>query len=141
MSSAHAPTLRPQVLVVDDSSTVRTTVQIFLKEFADQIDLSFANDGFAAIRSVAQLHPALILADVLMPRLSGYQLCAMVKQNPATRNTPFYILSSKDGAVDEAIGRHCGADGHMRKPFSKTELTALVQRVLTLSRLSEPLAA
>lgn len=138
---SHPLASRPCVLVVDDSSTVRTMVQLFLKDLAGQVDISFANDGFEAIRSVTQLRPGLILADVLMPRLSGYQLCAMVKQNPDTRHIPFFILSSKDGAVDEAIGLHCGANGHMRKPFSKVELAALVRRVFSLNQLSEPLAA
>lgn len=125
----------PTVLVVDDSSTIRATVKVFLKVFQDQINVRFAVDGFEAIRTIVEDPPNLVLADVLMPRLSGYQLCALVKQNPMTKNTPFYILSSKDGEVDKAVGRHNGADGYLIKPFSKTVLQQLIRDVLRLKSI------
>lgn len=122
----------PRMLVVDDSATIRTTVKVYLKAFHEALDIHFAVDGFDAIRYVMEQSPELILADVLMPRLSGYQLCSIVKQNPSTKHIPFYILSSKDGEVDKAIGRLCCADGYLIKPFSKGLLQNLVQNLFHL---------
>ena len=129
----------PVVLLVDDSSTIRTTAKIFLKPFAGRICLEFAQDGFEALRAVGQVNPSLIIADVLMPRLSGYQFCQMVKQSPAHKKTPLYILSSRDGGVDKALGAQSGADGYLVKPFNAAVLASLMNSVFGLEL--DPVAA
>lgn len=116
----------PTIVVVDDSSMIRATVKSYLKEFEGRINLAFAEDGYAAISTIAKLKPELVLADVLMPRLSGLQLCAMVKANPDTASTRVVMLTSKEGAVDMAAGRNSGADNYFVKPFTKEALRALI---------------
>lgn len=120
----------PTVLVVDDSSTVRAMINSQLRIFDNRIRVVFALDGFDAIQKIKKSPPSLVLADVLMPRLSGLQLCAMVKTHPATNHVPFYILSGKDGQVDKAIGRQVGADGYLIKPFNKIVLQELISSIL-----------
>lgn len=112
----------PVVLLVDDSKTIRTTAMVFLKPLVDQISLIFAMDGFEAVKVITEKRPSLIIADVLMPRLTGYQLCSIVKSDPNNKHTPFYILSSKDGQIDKAMGAQSGADGYMVKPFKQQDL-------------------
>lgn len=118
----------PTIVIVDDSSTIRATVKAYLKRFEGRLNVAFANDGFEAIALIAKVKPALVLADVLMPRLSGFQLCAMVKQNPTTAQTRFLMITSKEGEVDKATGRNCGADGYIVKPFTKDALQATIVR-------------
>lgn len=120
------------ILIVDDSSTIRAAVKACLGKFVD-LELRFAEDGFEAMRQVGQRPPDMILADVLMPRLSGYQLAAILKKSPATMNIPFYLLTSKDGEIDKAMGRVRGVDGYLIKPFSKPQIQDLVSAVLSIS--------
>lgn len=126
-----SPVQRPRVLVVDDSSTIRRCVLNFL--VALPIELVFAEDGYEALQVIqSDPLPSLIFADVLMPRLNGYQLCALAKKQPRSRSIPFYVLSSKDGAVDKAYANLCGVDGYMIKPFKKPDLCGKVKQVLNL---------
>ena len=123
---------KPRVLVVDDSSTIRKSVSIFLASLP--IELVFAEDGYSALEHIkCSQPPAMILADVLMPRLSGYQLCSLVKKQDESKSIPFYVLSSKDGDVDRAYAELCGADGYIIKPFQRLELQNAVKSVLKLN--------
>lgn len=128
--SNNSITAKKKVLIVDDSSTIRSTVGIYLKPLKESIDIFFAVDGFEAIEIISKELPDLIIADVLMPRLSGYQLCSIAKLNPEVSHIPFYMLSSKDAEIDKAIGRQCGASGYLIKPFTKQVINQLVQDVL-----------
>lgn len=121
------------MLLVDDSKTIRTTASVFLKPLANQISLVFSGDGFEALKIISEKRPALIMSDVVMPRLNGYQLCAMVKSDPKSKNTPFYILSSKDSQIDKAMGEQSGADGYMIKPFKQQDLMEVVANCLGVS--------
>lgn len=129
---ADAPPIpKPRVLVVDDSSTIRRCVLNFLALLP--IELVFAEDGYEALHLIqSDPLPSLIFADVLMPRLNGYQLCALTKKQPRSRSIPFYVLSSKDGDVDKAYAHLCGVDGYMIKPFKKPDLCGKVKQVLNL---------
>lgn len=120
----------PCILVVDDSSMIRAMVKKYLAPFQGRLDVHFAVDGFEALRLVAQLKPVLVFADVLMPRLSGLQLCALVKKNPETSGTAVYMLTSKEGEVDKASGRNAGASGYIVKPFSQETLRELLAQAL-----------
>ena len=130
------PLRSKSVLVVDDSSTIRSAVRVSLAGFED-LELRFATDGFGALTEVGRLVPDMILMDVLMPRLSGYLVAALIKQNPKTASIPLYMLTSKDGEVDKAMGRLRGVDGYLVKPFPKEVIRSLVQQVLGLCHQSK----
>ena len=115
-----------KVLVIDDSNTIRRSAEIFLKQGGYQVLL--AEDGFDALSKVNDHEPDLIFCDILMPRLDGYQTCAIIKRNAKFANTPVVMLSSKDGVFDKARGRMVGSQDYLTKPFTKDQLLHTVQQ-------------
>lgn len=113
-----------KVMVIDDSNTIRRSAEIFLGQAGCKVIL--AEDGFDALAKIADHHPDLIFVDVMMPRLDGYQTCALIKKNPRFKSTPVIMLSSKDGLFDRARGRMVGSDEYLTKPFTKDSLLAAV---------------
>jgi len=113
-----------KILVVDDSNTIRRSAEIFLK--AGKHDVVLAEDGFDALAKVSDYRPDLIFCDILMPRLDGYQTCAIIKRNAQFSNVPVVMLSSKDGVFDKARGRMVGAQDYLTKPFTKDQLLQAV---------------
>ena len=115
-----------KVLVVDDSNTIRRSAEIFLKQGGHEVLL--AEDGFDALSKVNDFEPQLVFCDILMPRLDGYQTCAIIKRNPRFSSVPVVMLSSKDGVFDKARGRMVGAQDYLTKPFTKEQLLQAVQQ-------------
>jgi twitching motility two-component system response regulator PilG len=115
-----------RVLVIDDSNTIRRSAEIFLKQGGCEVLL--AEDGFDALAKVSDHRPDLIFCDILMPRLDGYQTCAIIKRNPQFANVPVIMLSSKDGLFDKARGRMVGSEDYLTKPFTKDQLLHAVQQ-------------
>ena len=115
-----------KVLVVDDSNTIRRSAEIFLKQGGHEVLL--AEDGFDALGKVNDFQPELIFCDILMPRLDGYQTCAIIKRNPKFAAVPVIMLSSKDGVFDKARGRMVGSQEYLTKPFTKDQLLRAVQQ-------------
>jgi len=115
-----------KVLIIDDSKTIRRTAETLLTK-AGCVVITAA-DGFEALGKVVDDRPDLILVDIMMPRLDGYQTCALIKNNQTLRRTPVIMLSSKDGLFDRARGRMVGAEQYLTKPFSKDELLGAVRR-------------
>ena len=113
-----------KILVVDDSNTIRRSAEIFLK--AGHYEVMLAEDGFDALAKVSDYHPDLIFCDILMPRLDGYQTCAIIKRNAKFSSVPIIMLSSKDGVFDKARGRMAGAQDYLTKPFTKDQLLKAV---------------
>ncbi len=113
-----------KVLVIDDSNTIRRSAEIFLRQGGHQVLL--AEDGFDALAKVNDHAPELIFCDILMPRLDGYQTCAIIKRNPRFAHVPVIMLSSKDGLFDKARGRMVGSDEYLTKPFTKEQLLRAV---------------
>ena len=113
-----------KVMVIDDSSTIRRSAELFLTQAGCQVVL--AEDGFAALAKIADENPRLIFCDILMPRLDGYQTCALIKKNPRFAATPVIMLSSKDGLFDKARGRMAGSDQYLTKPFTQQDLLKAV---------------
>ncbi|MHC6227775.1 response regulator [Pseudomonas sp. X10] len=109
-----------KVMVIDDSRTIRRTAQMLLSEAGCEVIT--ASDGFDALAKIVDHKPRIIFVDVLMPRLDGYQTCALIKHNSAFKDTPVILLSSRDGLFDKARGRVVGSDQFLTKPFSKDEL-------------------
>ncbi len=116
-----------KVLVIDDSNTIRRSAEIFLKQGGHEVLL--AEDGFDALAKVSDYQPQLIFCDILMPRLDGYQTCAIIKRNPKFGQVPVVMLSSKDGVFDKARGRMVGAQDYLTKPFSKDQLLQAVEQM------------
>lgn len=115
-----------RVLVIDDSNTIRRSAEIFLKQGGYTVVL--AEDGFDALAKVNDHLPHLIFCDILMPRLDGYQTCAIIKRNPKFAQVPVIMLSSKDGLFDKARGRMVGSEDYLTKPFTKDQLLQAVQQ-------------
>ncbi len=114
-----------RVMVIDDSSTIRRSAEIFLVQAGYQVIL--AQDGFDALAKINDHQPSLIFCDILMPRLDGYQTCALIKKSPKFHRTPVVMLSSKDGLFDRARGRMVGSDEYLTKPFTKDSLLKTVK--------------
>ncbi|MEO6408785.1 MAG: response regulator [Burkholderiaceae bacterium] len=115
-----------KVLVIDDSNTIRRSAEIFLKQGGYHVVL--AEDGFDALSKVNDHAPDLIFCDILMPRLDGYQTCAIIKRNARFAAVPVIMLSSKDGLFDKARGRMVGSQDYLTKPFTKDQLLQAVER-------------
>ena len=115
-----------KVLVIDDSNTIRRSAEIFLKQGGHEVLL--AEDGFDALAKVNDFQPHLIFCDILMPRLDGYQTCAIIKRNEKYSSIPVVMLSSKDGVFDKARGRMVGSEDYLTKPFTKDQLLQAVQQ-------------
>ncbi len=119
-------TAATKVLVIDDSNTIRRSAEIFLKQGGHEVVL--AEDGFDALSKLSDYHPDLVFCDILMPRLDGYQTCAIIKRNPQFAHVPVIMLSSKDGLFDKARGRMVGSQDYLTKPFTKDQLLQAVQQ-------------
>jgi twitching motility two-component system response regulator PilG len=113
-----------RILVIDDSNTIRRSAEIFLKQGGHEVAL--AEDGFDALAKLGDFHPDLVFCDILMPRLDGYQTCAIIKRNPQFSGVPVIMLSSKDGLFDKARGRMVGSQDYLTKPFTKDQLLQAV---------------
>ena len=128
MDDPQVPNAAPatRVLVIDDSNTIRRSAEIFLRQGGHEVVL--AEDGFDALAKVNDHAPQLIFCDILMPRLDGYQTCAIIKRNPKFAHVPVIMLSSKDGLFDKARGRMVGSEDYLTKPFTKDQLLRAVQQ-------------
>ena len=115
-----------KVMVIDDSKTIRRTAETLLKK--EGCEVITANDGFEALSKIADHNPQIIFVDIMMPRLDGYQTCALIKHNQKFKHTPVIMLSSKDGLFDRARGRIVGSEQYLTKPFTKEELLGAIQQ-------------
>jgi twitching motility two-component system response regulator PilG len=113
-----------KVMVIDDSKTIRRTAETLLKRHGCQVIT--ATDGFEALAKIAEHRPEIIFVDIMMPRLDGYQTCALIKHNRLFRSTPVIMLSSKDSIFDKARGRIVGSEQYLTKPFTKDELIGAI---------------
>jgi twitching motility two-component system response regulator PilG len=109
-----------RVMVIDDSKTIRRTAETLLKR--EGAEVVTATDGFEALAKIADQRPQIIFVDIMMPRLDGYQTCALIKNNQVFKHTPVIMLSSKDGLFDKARGRIVGSEQYLTKPFTREEL-------------------
>ncbi len=124
MAQAQANVAGTRVMVIDDSNTIRRSAELFLKAAGCEVIL--AEDGFDALAKIADQLPQVIFVDIMMPRLDGYQTCALIKRNPRFKSIPVIMLSSKDGLFDRARGRMAGSDQYLTKPFTQESLVDAV---------------
>ena len=115
-----------KIMVIDDSKTIRRTAETLLRN--EGFEVIVATDGFEALSMIADHRPSLIFLDIMMPRLDGYQTCALIKHHKIFRHTPVVMLSSKDGLFDRARGRVVGSDHYITKPFTREELLAAIEQ-------------
>jgi len=120
--------VEPVVLVVDDSPTVRKIVQLTLQR--ERIRVVTAGDGLSALAAVSDEEPDLILLDIMLPRMDGYNICQVVRKNMAYKDMPIIMLSGKDGLFDKMRGKLAGSTEYITKPFDSAELVATVKRYL-----------
>jgi len=125
-TEATATAKKLRILVVDDSATIRRSAETMLAN--DGCEVITAENGFEALSKVTRHHPDLIFVDIMMPRLDGYQTCAIIKNNAEFRTTPIVMLTSKDGLFDMARGRVVGSDQYLTKPFTREELLGAVKQ-------------
>src|SRR5690625_1486491 len=118
-----------RVMVIDDSRTIRRTAETLLKK--EGCDVLTAVDGFEALAKISDQKPQVIFVDIMMPRLDGYQTCALIKNNQQFRATPVIMLSSKDGLFDKARGRIVGSEQYVTKPFTREELLDAIRKHVT----------
>ena len=127
-SPAQTPPQSSAILVVDDSSTIRRSAEIFLSQAGYSVLL--ADDGFEALSCIVEHEPALVFCDILMPRLDGYHTCHLIRANERFRTLPVVLLSSRDGIFDRARGALAGASAYLTKPFAKDSLLRTVSELL-----------
>lgn len=123
-----------KVMLIDDSRTIRRSAETMLSR--EGCEVITANDGFEALALIHRREPNLILVDIMMPRLDGYQTCAIIKNNPRFRQVPVIMLTSKDGLFDKARGRIVGSDQYLTKPFTRDELLSAVREQLNTSEVA-----
>lgn len=117
-----------KILVVDDSPTVRKLIAGKLEKSGH--DVFCSNDGVEAMERLQDLMPDLILLDITMPRMDGYQVCKLIRTNEATKNIPVVMISGKDGFFDKVRGRMAGTSGYITKPFGPETLMKAVETYL-----------
>ncbi len=115
-----------KVMVIDDSKTIRRTAETLLRK--EGCEVVTAVDGFEALAKISDQQPQIIFVDIMMPRLDGYQTCALIKNNQMFKSTPVIMLSSKDGLFDRARGRIVGSEQYLTKPFTRDELLGAIRR-------------
>jgi twitching motility two-component system response regulator PilG len=121
-----------KVMVIDDSKTIRRTAETLLKKAGCVVVTAI--DGFEALAKITDQNPDVIFIDIMMPRLDGYQTCALIKKNKNYKSTPVILLTSKDGLFDRARGRIVGSDRYLTKPFTKDELLSAIKEHLVVEQ-------
>ena len=121
-----------KAVLIDDSNTIRRSGEIFLSQAGCRVVL--AEDGFDGLSKVVDYQPDIIFVDVMMPRLDGYQTCALIKGHPQFKNIPVIMLTSKDTLFDRARAKLAGSEQYLIKPFNKK---SLVDAVITHAKKSE----
>ena len=116
------------VLVVEDSVTQREMITDLLK--GSGLTVTVASDGVEALEQIQGRRPDLVVLDIVMPRMNGYEVCRQLKANPKTQNIPVVMCSSKGEEFDRYWGMKQGADAYIAKPFQPTELVGTVKQLL-----------
>ncbi|KPJ77618.1 MAG: hypothetical protein AMJ54_07405 [Deltaproteobacteria bacterium SG8_13] len=117
-----------KVLVVEDSSTTRKVITITLnKEGYEVIE---ARDGIEAVNTLSEMRPDLILLDIILPKMDGYKVLAIIKESPDLRKIPVIMLTSRDGLLNRVKGKMAGSTAYLTKPFKPQKLVETIDKVL-----------
>ncbi|AOX03877.1 MAG: response regulator [Moorea sp. SIO3I7] len=117
-----------KVLVVEDSLAQRQMISDLLKGSGLKVDV--ASDGVEALEHILEYCPDVVVLDIVMPRMNGYEVCRRLKADPKTQNVPVVMCSSKGEEFDRYWGMRQGADAYIAKPFQPTELIGTVRQLL-----------
>ncbi len=117
-----------KIMVIDDSQTIRSSAEKLLSDLGYEV--AVAENGYEALSRIVDLKPDLIFLDIMMPKLDGYQTCALVKHNQDFKDIPIIMLSSKDGVYDKAKARVVGANDFISKPFTGEDLITAINNVV-----------
>ena len=120
------------ILIVDDSNSLRQAFSSILTPLKMKVLL--ANNGNHAIQMLGQHTPDLVITDLIMPEMNGYELCRWIKNNPSTQTIPVLMCSTKSEEFDRYWGMKQGADAYMTKPFQAADLITMVQQLLEISQ-------
>jgi twitching motility two-component system response regulator PilG len=126
----------PRIVCIDDGIALRKTVECILNQ--QGYEVTAIGNPLKALSLVFQLKPTLILCDITMPELDGYEICAMLRKSTAFRETPIIMLTGKDGFIDRIKARMVGATDYLTKPFGETELVTLVEQYVGLGQPDRP---
>src|SRR5512135_2686835 len=117
-----------RLILADDSITIQKVVELTLSE--EDFEVTAYGDGESALEAARRHAPDIILADVIMPRMDGYELCGRVKQDPALQDVPVLLLAGTFENFDDTAALRAGADDHITKPFESAELISKVKRLV-----------
>lgn len=126
----------PRIVCIDDGASIRKAVEYILSQ--QGYEATTIGNPLNALNLVFQLKPDLILCDIAMPELNGYEICAMLRRSTAFRETPIIMLTGKDGFIDRVKARMVGATDYLTKPFGEAELLMLVETYVGLGRPDRP---
>jgi two-component system, OmpR family, alkaline phosphatase synthesis response regulator PhoP len=121
-----------KVLVVDDEVYILHILDFILG--AESYDVVTATNGEQALQKVRDEKPDLVILDIMMPKLDGYETCRMIKNDTATKHIPVILLTAKGREIDQKLGREVGANDYITKPFSPNKLIERVQAILGVRR-------
>jgi len=124
-----------RLLLADDSITIQKVVELILAE--EDFEIKSVNNGEEALSVISSFMPDIVLADIEMPKINGYQLCETIKQNPATNTIPVILLTGAFEPIDEELAKQVQADDFIIKPFESQELISKINAVLTISSVTE----
>ncbi len=122
---------KPRILLVDDEPSIVKMVGKRLE--VEGFDVVVAMDGQEALTKARGEHPDLIILDLMLPKMNGYEVCTMLKQDTRHQHIPIIIFTAKTQEKDEKMAMGCGADGFVRKPFRAQELVEKIQALLASS--------
>ena len=125
------------ILIVDDNSQNAELLEAYLEPL--QCSVRIASDGIAALDQIKQKHPDLVLLDIMMPRMSGFEVCRRLKQDPDTRDIPIVMVTALNELADVERGVDSGADDFLSKPINKLELITRVKSLLRVRHLKSEL--
>ena len=117
-----------EILIVDDEPSIVVPIQFLMEQ--QGYSVLVAENGEDALDAIYKYKPDLILLDIMLPRIDGYEVCEIVRLNPEYRGIKIIFLTAKGREVEIAKGLSLGADAYITKPFSNTELVAKVQELL-----------
>jgi twitching motility two-component system response regulator PilG len=130
------PNKVPRIVCIDDGATIRKAVEYILSQHGYEV--TAISNPLKALSLVFQLKPDLILCDIAMPELNGYEICAMLRRSTAFRQTPIVMLTGKDGFIDRVKARMVGATDYLTKPFGESELLMLIEKYIGLGDPTRP---
>ena len=120
---------RPRILLVDDEPSIVKMVGKRLE--VEGFDVVVAVDGQDGLTKAQTEHPTLIILDLMLPKLNGYEVCTMLKQDTRFQKIPIILFTAKAQDKDEKLGMECGANAYMRKPFRAQELLERIHALIT----------